>query len=116
MPSRFFSRSAPPRLAPRDMLRSMLDHLALDFRYAARALRRGGATTAVAVLTLAIGIGVNTAVFTVFESILVNPLPYPNAARLVRVAQSNARAAGGVSAWVASEWQKRGRAIDSVGL
>jgi hypothetical protein len=94
----------------------MLQSLLLDVRYAARALRLSPAATAVAVLTLALGIGVNTAVFTVFESIVLRPLPFGNADRLVHVQQSNAAGVGGVSAWVAAEWQARGHAVQSIGL
>jgi putative ABC transport system permease protein len=50
-----------------------------DLRFAARQLRKHPAFTATATLTLALGIGANTAIFTVVQSILLSPLPYPNA-------------------------------------
>lgn len=50
-----------------------------DLRFAARQLRKHPAFTATATLTLALGIGANTAIFTVVQSILLAPLPYPNA-------------------------------------
>jgi putative ABC transport system permease protein len=59
-----------------------------DFRYALRTLRRMPAFTTVATVTLALGIGATTAMFTLVNSILLRPLPYPNADRLVRVIQS----------------------------
>jgi predicted permease len=54
-----------------------------DVRFAARHLRRAPAFTAVAVLTLALGIGANTAIFSVVRHLLVSPLPYPNGDRVV---------------------------------
>lgn len=59
-----------------------------DFRYALRTLGRMPAFTTVATLTLALGIGATSAMFTLVNSILLRPLPYPNADRLVRVIQS----------------------------
>ena len=56
-----------------------------DFRYAIRSLRRSPVFTVVALLTLAIGIGANTAVFTVLNNVLLKPLAYPNAEELVSV-------------------------------
>jgi predicted permease len=57
----------------------------LDVRYAARVLRRVPAFTLAAVLTLALGIGANTATFAVLNSVLLEPLPYPDAGNLVAV-------------------------------
>src|SRR5919107_113887 len=56
-----------------------------DIRYAARALRRTSAFTVIVVTVLALGIGANTALFSVLASVLLRPLPYPDADRLVRV-------------------------------
>ena len=56
-----------------------------DFRFAFRTLVKTPAFTAVAVLTLALGIGANTAIFSVIEGTLLRPLPFPQAERLVRI-------------------------------
>ncbi len=57
-----------------------------DIRYALRLLTRNPAFSAVAVLTLALGIGVATAIFSVANGILLRPLPYPDASRIVTMA------------------------------
>jgi putative ABC transport system permease protein len=62
-----------------------LDTLSSDARYALRRLRRQPSFTTTALLTLALGIGANTAIFGVIESVLIRPLPYPDAEALVGV-------------------------------
>jgi predicted permease len=73
---------------------AFLDSLGRDLRYGLRMLRLNPMFTVVALLTLAIGIGANTAVFSVVNSVLLKPLPYPKAEELVGVWQTAPGAAG----------------------
>ncbi len=63
----------------------LMDSVLQEFRFAVRALRRRPAFTFVAVLTLALGIGSTTAVFSVVNGVLLRPLPYPEADRVMAV-------------------------------
>src|SRR4051812_7882112 len=59
-----------------------------DFRFAFRMMAKSPGFTAIAILTLALGIGANTATFSVVNAAMIRPLPFPNAARLVDVYHS----------------------------
>ena len=63
----------------------MIDSLAQDIRSALRSVRKAPAFATIVVATLALGIGANTAVFSVFNAVLLKPLPYADAHELVRV-------------------------------
>src|ERR1044072_3036713 len=63
----------------------MMDSLLQDCRFAWRGLVRSPGFAAVAIATLALGIGANSAIFTVVNAIVMRPLPYANADRLVRI-------------------------------
>src|SRR5262245_43631446 len=64
---------------------ALVDSVARDLRYALRGLARRPAFTFAAVVTLALGIGATTAIFSVVYSVLIKPLPYPNADELVSI-------------------------------
>jgi hypothetical protein len=75
-----------PATEGRPMLISdFFDSVGRDLRHALRGLRRRPAFTLATVLTLALGIGATTAIFSVVYSVLIKPLPYPNADELVRI-------------------------------
>ena len=87
-----------------------------DIRYAFRQLNRSRGFAAVAILTLALGIGANTAIFSVIDSILLEPLPYPHQDRLVKlssVGQSGPDYFTYPKGWIRA-YQQRSRTMSSL--
>jgi predicted permease len=85
---RFDARARARRRHQRSRHRTkagLMDTLGQDIRQAARRLLRSPAFTAATVLTLALAIGANTAIFAVVERVVINPLPYPDSDRLIEL-------------------------------
>ncbi|MGH8223805.1 MAG: ABC transporter permease [Woeseiaceae bacterium] len=77
-----------------------------DLRHSVRALCRSPGFTIVAVLTLALGIGANTAIYSVVNSVLLKPLPYPEPERIVRVYEGRADSRGTASPPNFVDWRR----------
>jgi predicted permease len=93
-----------------------LERLNQDVRYGLRMLVKSPGFTAVAILTLALGIGANTALFSVVNGVLFNPLPYPNPAQLAWLAESKPNfATGSISFPNFRDWQKNNRSFSAMG-
>lgn len=95
-----------------------LDELGQDLRYALRALRRMPGFAAVALITLALGIGANTAVFSVVRTVLLTPLPFAQSDRLVRVWHANHTTSterGATSEPDFDDWRRDTRVAESMG-
>lgn len=90
-----------------------------DVQYGVRMLRRSPGFAAVAVLTLAIGIGANTTMFSVVNTVLLRPLPYPGSDRLTMIwetepKQGNFHVPASIPNFL--DWQKQGRSFEHMGL
>src|SRR5215469_3684138 len=91
-----------------------------DLRYALRQLRKSPGFTFVAVLTLALGIGANTAIFSVVNAVLLRALPYPHSDQLVllreRLARPSGFESGSVSYMNYLDWRAAQRSFTDLAL
>lgn len=88
-----------------------------DLRYAARALRKNPGFAAIAILTLALGVGATTAIFSVVNAVILRPLPFTEPDRLVRILESNlerGRPTFAVSHPNFLDWRSQARAFESL--
>jgi len=98
--------------------RSLLDALSQDVRYAVRLLARTPGFTIVAVLILALGIGANTSIFSVVSAVLLKPLPFAEADRLVFLWEQSSNFTGHSTTAPANyvDWKERSRSFEDMAL
>jgi hypothetical protein len=97
----------------------MLESIAEDVRYAVRSFRRTPGFTLVVVLTLALAIGANTAIFSVFDTVILRPLPYRDGDRLYVIQEGSDPSRpprGAVNALHFREWRASTRSFEDMAL
>jgi putative ABC transport system permease protein len=95
----------------------ILETLWQDLRYGLRMLRRTPGFTAAALITLALGIGANTAIFTIVDAVLLRPLPYPSPDRLMTIGDRNPEGfSSNIGFETVLDWRERSRTFESFAL
>jgi putative ABC transport system permease protein len=109
---------SPPAGRPTESVNVTMQSIVQDFVFGMRVLRRNPGFTLVAVLTLALGIGANTAIFSVVNGILLRPLPYPDPGRLVALSERSTSGGGFGTASPPNveDWAERSRSMEVMGL
>ena len=94
-----------------------MENLLQDVRYGIRTLAKNRGFTAVAVLTLALGIGANTAIFSVVQNLLLRPLPYPHPEQLVEIDNTYLPQVpkGGLSPGDYADWRRQNASFSEMG-
>lgn len=96
---------------------SFLERFLQNVRYGLRLIGRNPGFTAVAILTLALGIGANTAIFSVVNTIFLKPLPFPESNRMFLVARTNNRIGGtNISRPIFLAWKEKSGLFDALGI
>jgi hypothetical protein len=90
---------------------TFVEQLAQDTRYALRTLRRSPGFATVAILTIAVGIGVNTAIFSVINAVVLRPLPYEDPAGLVFIDPSPFSLS---PSWLTTGWRDRAHTLSGI--
>src|SRR5215510_9027787 len=86
-----------------------------DLRYGARMLMKNPGFTLIAVLTLGLGIGANTAIFSVVHALLLRPLPFNESERLVQLSNKTSRARrSGISYPNFNDWRERAQSFEGM--
>src|SRR5581483_2219643 len=94
-----------------------MEALAKDLRYAVRMLLKGRMVTVIALLALTLGIGANTAIFSVINAVLIKPLPYPQPEQLVRVYEKSPQFEQmSVSYLNFLDWQRESKAFEHMAV
>jgi putative ABC transport system permease protein len=96
-----------------------LDELRQDLRFAARQITRKPSFTCLVVLTLALSIGANTAIFSVIEAVLLRPIEYPDSDRLVMIWERPPESPGAynvINPRTAADWQDQAESFEGIAL
>src|SRR5512132_2139721 len=91
-----------------------MDSIIKDIRFGLRGLLKRPGFTAVAVITLALGIGANTAIFSVVNAVLLRPLPYADADRIVRIDETEGSGGMGVSPPNLLDFQQQNHSFENI--
>src|SRR5882724_3548132 len=115
---RDFGNTTMVREATREMWAwSFLERFLQNVRYGLRLIGRYPGFTAVAILTLALGIGANTAIFSIVNAVFLRPLPFPDSDRLFLVARINNQIGGNnISIPIFLAWKEKQGLFDALGL